>query len=430
LEVSADSQVDQKLILATADGGDATTLYFLGQVTNGTITFTDTIPEATLLLNPIYLETNQAGLEIGVSDNDPPPNGIYPTKHRGRIFLASGQLVYFSKNANEVVTSTATTAGRYEECWPADYFFDCSVGAEAIRGMMSDGLSLYIGTERHIRRIDGDGPDTFSRPEVIFNEAGVLNQDVWKAGFVEGAPVGCLWLTPDFRVMASNFQAYADVGWQVQHILSTINSTVAQSKAHAVTVSNAQYDIYALAIPTGSNTECDTLLIYDLRRKTWVVWFLTDSSASMLFNINASGLPQFLFSSASVAGKIYNINASATQDRVGNTPADFTSTVQTSWLDLGQSTTRKVLNSLEVMTADSNLAVSVDGATNVGDFSSPTSVVSGTTLTGSYIGESFVPLAGKTTKFRFYRFKFVSTANASSVVDYYRTNVVPVHQLV
>src|SRR5260370_5380339 len=54
IQTSPDGQVDKSIILATADGGNPTVLFLLTSLSNGTATFTDNIPEATLVLNNVY----------------------------------------------------------------------------------------------------------------------------------------------------------------------------------------------------------------------------------------------------------------------------------------------------------------------------------------------------------------------------------------
>jgi hypothetical protein len=67
--------------------------------------------------------------------------------------------------------------------------------------------------------------------------------------------------------MASDFNSYKDIGYEVQATLNTINSTVAETVACGTFVAQPGLDLYILAIPTGSNVYCDTILVFDLRRK-------------------------------------------------------------------------------------------------------------------------------------------------------------------
>lgn len=412
IPVSADAQVDRKLILATLDGGDETTLYLLADLPNATTTLTDNIPDTTLVTQNIYLETDESGVEHGVADNTPPPLMTLPTKHKGRLYGAVGQFLYFSKNVDEVTTSTGTVAGRYEECWPATYFMDVSPLAETITSIFSDGSTLYIATPRHVWRLDGDGPTNFSKPEVIFNEVGVLAHESAKIVFVEGQPVGVMWITPDFRVISSNFSSYQDVGTPIQDVLNSINSA-ATANIWAEFFSSGAFDIYMLAIPTGANTNPDTLCVYDLRTGKWMTWITTDQLSTGIFNINTGGWHV----ASSSNNKLYSFVSTATQDRVNDTPVSFTAKAQTVWMHLGEPTKYKVLNELEVITGDSNIQITVEGASNAAQATTPNTVVSNTVPTTSPRGTTKLYLAGSTAKDRHYRFTFNSTGTATDVLD-------------
>lgn len=423
IPVPSDTQADRKLILATADGGDETKLYLIADIAAATTSYTDDTTETTLLTRPIYLETNDFGAEVGVADNTPPPNFTLVTKHRGRLYGVVGQNLYFSKNLDELVTSTGTVTGRWEESWPADNYIDISEGVESPTALLSDGEALYIGTERHIRRLYGDGPENFQAPQVVFNNVGVLNHEVFRTAFLEGAPIGAVWLTPDFRVIISDFNSYRDIGEPIQGTLDSVNPA-GISNIHATFVSNEGFDLYVLAIPTGANTECDTLCIYNLESKRWFIWKPTDLITGLLYNVDSMGESQFLFTAST--GKIYRFRGIDTQDRVGDTPVSFTATAQTSWLSFGSYTARKLLNELDLLTGDSSLTVTVYGASTIAEFASPTTVKSGTVMQ-SPLGDWKFYLAGSTTNDRLYRLKFASTGTVADILSAYALTFVPVH---
>ena len=415
IPVSTDAQVTTKHILATADGGDETLLYDLVTLANATTTYTDSTTEADLLTHNIYVEVDDFGFEQGLAENDPPPNGDFPTPHRGRIYMLVDELLYFSKSIDELTTSTGVIAGRWEEAWPGDYFLDISAGAETGRGLLSDGQVLYIGTERRIIRLFGDGPQTFSKPETTFNDVGILNQQVWQPVFREGQAIGAMWLTPDMRLVISDMNSYRLVGSPVQDILDSVNTAVAEDVAWAAYHGQGQYNFYILAVPTGVNTEPDTLLIYDLTQNRFVVWRLLDKVTAGLNNVTASGVTQFLFGTST--GKVYNFDEDAVQDRVGDTPANFTATMRTSFLHFGNPLARKTLNWLQVLTGDSGLLVSVAGASTKAEFDSPSAVVTDAAIAANPLGDYHVPLAGDTAKDRSYRVQFKSTGQAVDLLS-------------
>lgn len=408
--ISTDPQVDTVNILATADGNDQTTLYLLGSVPNGTTTFNDIISDSLLVTKQLYLNTDQSGVIHGVANNNPPPLINFPIKHKGRFYGSIGRALYFSKNLDEVTTAGGLITSKWEEAWPATNQFDISELAETIQGLLSDGETLWIGTERSIRRLIGDSPNNFQKPEVQFNEVGVLNQDCWKVCFFEGQPVGTMWITPDFRVMESDFNTYVDVGTPIQDLLNTIN-TSAVGAIHASYVNKGPADYYMLYVPTGSNTSPDTVCVYNLRSKKWFIWRPADNISTSLFLVDSLGLPRWLF--ASQNGALYEWTSNTFQDRIGNTPLSYAVTIQTSWLDFGDYSIRKFVNQIIPTTADqSSLTIAVDAASNELDFNSPLSVVGTTTVIPAAIPtDVFVPLASGPSHNRAFRFTIISPAS-------------------
>lgn len=406
IAVSSDPQVNIVVLLATADGGDQTTLYFVGQVQNGVTTFTDTLSEPNLILGNIYQQTDVNGDDIGVVGNKIPPNGLFPTIHKGRMFMANGQFLSYSKSVNEVTTSTGIIAGRYEECWPPTNQIDTSPGAENIRGLLSDGYSLYIGTERHVRRLLGDSAVDFNIPNVLFAEAGVLNQNVWQIVFTEGTPIGAMWLTPDFRILESDFNTYRDVGVDVQGTLNRINPANAQN-CWAQFVGYGPYNFYVLAVVTDGNTTPDTMLVYDLHRHQWYTFTFPFNALSAIFYVSLSGIPRWLV--VDPAGNFYFIDQTQVMDT--KSASSIVSTLQTSWLDLTDSQSRKTLNEIGLTTIDPNILVTVEGASSDADFVAPTIVINQASPFQNIFGDLKVYLTTLPTRFKFYRITFQSTSN-------------------
>jgi hypothetical protein len=427
--VSTDPQVTRKVILATSDGGDLSTLYLLAEIDNATTTLTDDVAEIDLLSRDIFLETSDDGIEVGITDNTPPPGTTtLPTKHRGRLYMCSGQQLIFSKSLADVITSTGTVTSVYEEAWPANNYFDVSAGAEAPRALLSDGQILYIGTERAIHRLFGSGPEDFDEPDILFNDVGVLNQEVWIKCFLEGSPIGTCWLTPDNRVMASDFNSYKDIGYEVQATLNTINSTVAETVACGTFVAQPGLDLYILAIPTGSNVYCDTILVFDLRRKSWVTWTLTDQVTSLLAIVSSAGIPKVLIG-ASGTQKLYNFDTTTFKDRLDDSEVSFLATARTVWLDLGDMKGRKHINEVEVVSSDPFLQVKVEGATTSAEFTTPTVVKDTSFLSTSPFGDKKLYLASSITRDRYYRFTFSSAGDSQRFMDGFSSEIIPIHRL-
>lgn len=415
IPVSLDPQVDRKKILATGDGGDETTLYEVGDIPNASVAFTDNVDEETLLLNNQWQALLADGSSVGLVDNGPPPpKGKFPIMHRGRAYMISGVNLYYSKALSELLTPTNAIAGQYEEAWPPLNFFPSTSIAEDGRGLLSDGTVLYIGTDRRITRLFGDGPNTFLAPQVLFDNVGIINQDVWKLILIQGNPVGAMWLTPDLRVIGSDFNTYQDVGTPIQDVLNSINSSAALSTAWASYVGISTFNLFVLAVPTGNNVQPDTLLVFDIRGRMWYTWQLTDPVVGGFWWVALGGIPQFLIQAAS--GKLYVFDPTLYQDRVGDTPVSFECQMRTSWLALGDGTARKYLNEIEVTTGDPAMTVTVEGANTLGEFENPVTVVENAPLVVKPRGELAVFLAGGSTRGKYYRLTFTASDTATDLV--------------
>jgi hypothetical protein len=433
IPVSPDSQADIKVILTTGDGGDPTILYYVTTIPNSQTSYTDNLSASDVLQAQIYEETDAYGNEIGVYGNQPPPNGQFPTLHKGRIWLSLGQFVYFSKALSDISTSTGNITGRYEEAFKPGNAIDISPGAEEVHGLLSDGYSFYIGTERHIRRIIGDDPTSFSAANVIFSEAGLVKQETWQIVLREGAPVGCLWLTPDFRVIFSDFNTPTDVGTGIQSLLNTINPAAVDLISFANVVSFGPYTFYALFAPTGTSTVCDTCFLFDMHMRQWYVWKFADPMLTGLYYFNLEGVPRWLVWSSD--GSIRLVDPTKVVDKQGEVDqAAITSTIQTSWMAFGEPNMHKLLNSLELMTSDPNILVTVEASQSDGGFTNPVKVVDSVHLTQDILGLLKVFFVGSDVNARHFRFTFTSSSTTSSlatdrILSYLSAVVAPVNRI-
>jgi len=434
IPISPDPQVDQKVILATADGGDPTILYFLGQIPNTTTSFVDNVTNQTLILSNIYAQLDVNGNQIGVFANQPPPNGSFPILHKGRVYMIVGTQLIFSKSLAEVSTSTGIVAGRFEEDFPPTYAIDFSPGAENGKGLLSDGYALYIGTEKHIRRLLGDSPLNFQQPNVIFSETGLMTQNVWKIVFLEGTPIGTMWVTPDFRVIGSDFNTYNDVGTAIQSTLNTINPA-AVDNCWAESITYGPYNFYVLTIATGNNTNPDTVCVYDLHLRKWYIWQFVDSFISGIFYINIAGIPRWLVVDSS--GFVRFIDPTLLMDRQlsTETAVGITNTIRTVWLELGDASLRKTMNEVELATSNTSTLITIEGASTEQDFFSPNVVISNQPLVPNIFGQLKTFTSGFPAIYRYYRFTFTSTSSLalSSISDvilgYFAVEVLPLNRI-
>lgn len=414
IPVSSDPQVTNVLLLATLDGGDETTLYLVTSLPNGTTTYTDIMPDTQLELQNIYQQSDQSGNLFGIVNNlIPPPGMLFPVKHKGRIYGVIGPTLHFSKSLSDVTTSTGTITSKWEEAWPATYTIDISELAETVSALLSDGQTLWIGTDASIRRLNGDGPSNFSEPEVVFNETGVINPDVWKIVFAEGQPVGSMWLTPDNRVMFSDFNTYTDIGTPIQNVLNSVNRNVVQSAAHACFVSLGPSEYYMLYLPTGSSTVPNVVCVYNMRAKLWSIWTPSlDTVTASLYNISANGTPQWLFSTGAGPGYFWD-SGNVIDRNLTMTGAFYPVTITTSWLDFGDEGLTKAFNKIIAITGDTLLTVGVQGAIRQTDLAGVgTTVIAATPVMPSVFGDLFVPMVAQPGYFRWYKITFTSPASA------------------
>jgi hypothetical protein len=387
----------------------------------------DNTPDPILVTNQPLLFTDNSGNEYGVTLNDPPPNGTIMLKHQGRLWMTgvpgSTHSIFFSKSVSELTLPNGFIAGKYEESWPGSNYFDVSDGAESVSGLLSDGTTLYIGTQNHIRRLIGNSPATFQEPQIIHPEVGLLNQEVWQIVFMQGAPSGSVWLTPDFRVIQSDFNTYVDIGTPIQDILNKLQST-ATTLAHAAFVADGEYELYILAVPYLQSTYCDTHLVFDLRARQWFVWQPAGGSLSLLYNVTQQAVPQALFIPGA-ANAINLYSTTATTDNGISIPV----TATTTWMNMGEPTRRKLLNEIQVY-GNTGMLMSVYGANNLADFlSTPRPVVYNRALKQSPFGTWNLYLTGDRTKYRYYQFSFNATNGQIPFLGSYAISMIPMDDL-
>jgi hypothetical protein len=396
-------------------------------IPNGVTYVVDDTTDPLLVLNQPLLFTDTSGNEFGVTLNSPPPAGNLLIKHQGRLWMAgvpgATHSVFFSKSVVELTLPNGFIAGKYEESWPGSNYFDVSDGAESVSGFLSDGTTLYIGTQNHIRRLLGNSPTTFQEPQIVHPEVGLINQEVWQLTFMQGAPSGSIWMTPDFRVIQSDFNTYVDIGTPVQDILNNLQST-APLLAHASFVADGEYELYILAVPYRQSTYCDTQLVFDLRTRQWFTWQPAGGSLSLLYNITQTAIPQWLFING--AGNAINIFSSlATTDNGTTIPV----TATTTWMHLGEAARRKMLNEIQVY-GNTAMTMSVYGSNNLADFtSSPRPVVYNRALQQSPFGTWNLYLTGDRTRYRYYQFTFNANNGRIPFLGSYAISAIPMDDL-
>ena len=423
---TTDSATEIGIASPASAGPGGTTIAGSFAIPNGVTYVVDNTPDPVLVLDQPLVFTDTFGVEYGLTLNDPPPAGNLMIKHQGRLWMAgvpgATHSVFFSKAVAELTLPNGFIAGKYEEAWPGSNYFDVSDGAESVSGFLSDGTTLYFGTQNHIYRLLGNSPATFQEPQIIHPAVGLINQEVAKITFLQGAPSGAIWMTPDFRVMQSDFNTYVDIGTPVQDILNSLQVTT-QSLAHAAFVADGEFELYILSVPYLQSTYCDTMLVFDLRNRQWYVWQIAGGSEALLFNITQGGVPQWLFLNG--AGSSLNIFSSgATSDNGTVIPVS----ASTTWMHLGEPTRRKLLNEVQIY-GNTTMTMDVYGANNLADFTAPRPIAYKRTLRESPFGVWTLYLTGDKSKHRYYQFTFRSSNGQVPFLGSYSVSVIPMDDI-
>ena len=244
---SYDTSSIKVFIYRTIDGG--TTLYKIGEVTNGTTTFTDTFSDSSIQSNEvIYTEGD-------VLDNDPPPlakfvhvvnnKGYYAYLKEGSEFLASDILESHPEDPDSVPATNRT------------------VVRDDIRGLSSVQSIPMVFCRKHIYRIEGsyDELGRGGTSAIIINDTAgcISNHSIVQA--------------KDFIFWAGNDKFYASDGYKVIPLSDHFNrrykqmvETMSDTARIVGTYDETNERIYWALQTDSSNSDNDTIWVLDLRR--------------------------------------------------------------------------------------------------------------------------------------------------------------------
>lgn len=445
--------IDEFILLATADGGDTSTLY---QVLKMSVSglgalhiYSDNKTEEVLLSESniwaeIDADGNGRGLYAGWNPATIIPTGKYPTYYRGRMYLMKDNKLYYSASLDQVTTSTGLVASRPEMVFNASQVIELSTqDNENGVGLLADGGNLYIGTVQGIKYLSGDPPN-HDGPTTLYYGVGIANPQTWRKVYHAGKATGAIWLTPDRKVIASDGNGYRDIGKPVQGTLDLATSTAFADKAHAAFITDGAQELYVLAIPYNGATECNQLLVYNISLDKWVTWVMTGyqngvtARTTNVLALNGEQVPWLTpyniggpigYFSSGTYTQLFKFrfdntadfpNAPDVNDYVSGSQANGLPTravIRTTWWDFGAPHMHTFLRSLDIMSAESvsNITLKVEGADSVAAFSSPT-VLSNTTMRSGMHGKQFYPLASIPGKYRFYRFTLTFAPTATQDV--------------
>jgi hypothetical protein len=440
-----DPQWDTVVLMATSDGGDLEHLFEVAQlplssfaVSGSSVVvyqriFQDTLPDTvninyltgpTLTTNNLWVDVDTNNNVIGIFENEPPPPTIGKfVVHKGRVFGTDGRSLYFSKSIDEVTTSTGLITSKWEEAWPPTNVLDIAYDLEQITGILSDGEILYIGTTDNIYRLLGDNNSNFSIPGTIFRGVGVQSQDAWTVVFKDNVPAGYMWVTPDNKIMLSDFNTYVEVGKPVYSIVSEFHIT------HIQSTSFGPYSFTLFSVFTGTDL---LWLIYDQKTGGWYQWqrahahSVLNPPVPILTYTMPTGIERVYVMVAGAAG---STNDLLYFDQLDNTDAGFSTeaasdipwSIETSWLNLQDTASTVVLNELEVWSDDTNTNVTIERANTPADFGTPVSVKTGTLVNGPLGTQKFY-LAGSNSVGRYHKATFFTntTTGLSTVLTVLR----------
>jgi hypothetical protein len=362
----------------------------------------------TLLNANLWVDTDSYGSLFGIVSNDPPPtNLLYPTAHQGRIFATDGLNVFFSKSIDEVTTSTGLITSKWEEAWPSDNVLPIALNNERVLGLKSDGTNLHIGTDQSIYTLSGTSPTDFSIPNMLFQQTGILSQDTWTVIYAEGEPAGFMWITPDLKMMYSDFSTYHSVGDMIYAKLQLWDSTYTQN-AKMTSFTYGPLSLVALAYKPTTSAIAE-YLIFDTKMKKWYEWLPQNRANSgalstFVYQHPETGYRGLFFIETDAIDAWYRLfDPTATNDTGSAIPW----TVCTNWQSLADPNTLKTINEIEVGTEETTLTATLYGARTQADLSSPVLLKTGPlTSNPLHIWKFFT--AASPTNARWYRFQFGS----------------------
>lgn len=377
-----------------------------------------------------WVDSDSYGNITGIIGNTPPPSTLlYPTPHQGRLFATDGKTIFFSKSIDEVTTSTSLITSKWEECWPAENQLPIALDNEEITGLVSDGQTLHIGTTKSIYAMYGDSPGNFSIPSYLFQETGVLSMDTWTVVYSQGQPAGYMWITPDYKVMFSNFTTYNQVGDQIYPLLLKWDSSYT-TQAKLNSFSYGPYNFCVLSFRQLGNPVAQ-FLVYETSLHVWYNWIPALSSVSALSAFVYQHPPNgyrglFYCDQASASSNYRFFDPSQTTNDLG-TP--FNWAIQTSWQDLGDPHSIKWLNEMTLWTDEPTQTITLWGANSQQEIDSPVQLKTGTPVLGPLGAYKFY-CAGAPTKARLYSFEFNSgTIAGPEVLSAFDVQYYPVARL-
>lgn len=241
-----DTSTIKVYIYRTANAGTA--FYYVGSVTNGTTTYSDTTSDATLVLNSVLYTTG------GVKDNDPPPRAKFFTAVND-IGVYSGLKIGTQEYPNSFITSIPGDV----DSVPGDFQDEIEV---AVTG--SSSVQIYpilFGRTRMYRLegiIDEQGRGTIFKREVSRNIGCISNNSIVQI------PQGLVWAGEDGFYFSDGFQPPQMISSHLVDSYNDLISTAANEKKIYGEYDNAENRVLWACQSNSSNSDNDTVYVLDL----------------------------------------------------------------------------------------------------------------------------------------------------------------------
>lgn len=189
--------------------------------------------------------------------------GDFITTHDNRVYLATASTVYFSSLRKAEDWTTVDDAGQI--------VVETSDGKD-ITGLIAGSSRLTVFKDNSIHELFGNSPSNYTMKIVTDNlgsPTGQSAQVIDGVIYFLGSDVGV------YRYSGGSLPS-SDFSMQIRETINKINRAAANQS-----VSWSVGKKYYLAVPTGANTNPDTVLEYDIEFSTWNTWkFPHDVTAS------------------------------------------------------------------------------------------------------------------------------------------------------
>lgn len=209
--------------------------------------------------------------------------------HDNRVYLASGSTIYFSALRKAEDWTTVNEAGQIT--------VETSDG-RSITGLVAGSQRLTVFKRNSIHELFGTNPGNFTMKLVTDN----LGTPTGNTAQVIDGVIYFLGNDGVYRYSGGSLPT-SEFSIPIRETIKNINSAYADKS-----VSWQVGKKYYLAIPTGSNTEADTVLEYDTEFQTWNTWSYPNKVTAK--GVTLDGVPYIGLG----LGLIYKLDGANTKD--------------------------------------------------------------------------------------------------------------------